>query len=429
MLKKLVFVNLTAHKLMEAKPLGQLLIEIMSRSREIMEAEASSLLIYDETDNRLHFTVATGEKEAQIKGQSIAMGEGIAGWVAQEKQPLLIADCYADSRFNPEFDRKTGFTTNNMLSVPLLSKDKLVGVLQVINHIGSDPFCENDIMLISALASQCAIAVENARLLDKLSEYNQTLEHRVAERTRELSRKNLLIEEQVERLKELDKEKMDFFRFVTHEVKSPVNTVQSAIETTLMVEGEQMNARIRGILERALARTHQVIDTVKDLAEMTKGSMPAQKDAEIINVIGFLEKILDDELGDNPRNLDVQFDSGPDDLNVRTYPQLLEKILANLISNAIRYNKEQGQLNVALQSGSSEYTIDVADTGIGISPEGLEKIFDEFYRTPEAKTHTAIGTGLGMAIVKKFVDRLGGRITVDSTIGEGTCFSLTLPRT
>ena len=149
----------------ENKPLDKLLTEIMESCKILMKAEASTLMIYDEKEDILMFEVATGDKGDILKLIKIHMGEGIAGWVAKNREPLLIEDCYSDPRFNPEFDKKTRFVTKSMICVPMIHKEKLIGILQVINKKDGKVFTERDLNLFRNLASQCAISIENAKLI------------------------------------------------------------------------------------------------------------------------------------------------------------------------------------------------------------------------------------------------------------------------
>lgn len=160
------FLHEISLKLSEKMPLAKLLYEIMESSKLVVQAEASSLLLYDHHDKKLHFQTVTGSKADQVKKFSLSLGEGIAGWVGRNRQPLLIEDCYKDARFNQAFDRHTKFRTRSMICVPLLRKNKLIGVMQVINKKGQGCFSQRDLILFETLASQCAIAIENARLVE-----------------------------------------------------------------------------------------------------------------------------------------------------------------------------------------------------------------------------------------------------------------------
>lgn len=174
--RNLHFLHQISQKISEKKPLSRLMTDIMENSKVLMNAEASSLLLYDPGDDKLHFMVATGEKGNVIKQFSVEMGQGIAGWTAAHRKASLVDDCYQDSRFNPAFDRESSFTTRSMICVPLIRNEKLLGVMQVINKKGGGVFDADDLSLFEILASQCAIAIENHDLIQRQIE-TETLEH------------------------------------------------------------------------------------------------------------------------------------------------------------------------------------------------------------------------------------------------------------
>lgn len=166
MVKELNYLHHVSQRISQKKEIEVLLHEIMESCKEVTNSEASSLLIYDEKENNLYFEVALGDKGHEVKKIVCNMGEGIAGWVAENRKPLLVADCYNDPRFNPDYDRQTGFRTRSMICVPMLMEEKLIGVIQVINKKGEKSFTERDLNLFQILASQCGISIENARLTD-----------------------------------------------------------------------------------------------------------------------------------------------------------------------------------------------------------------------------------------------------------------------
>lgn len=150
--------------------LNDLLNLIMNLSKETLEAEASSLMLLDEKTQELTFEVALGEKGDIIKKFRIPLGEGIAGWVAKIGEPLIVNDVEKDSRFAKKYDSATSFKTKSIICVPLKTQEKIIGVIEVLNKIGSESFDENDLNLLQAIANQAAIAIENARLYQDLKE-------------------------------------------------------------------------------------------------------------------------------------------------------------------------------------------------------------------------------------------------------------------
>ena len=183
------FLHKISQKISEKKPLPQLLSAIMESSKLLMNAEASSLLLYEPEDKKLYFHVATGDKGKVMKKFSVDLGVGIAGWVAKNKKPLLVEDCYKDPRFSPDYDKKSKFKTRDMICVPLIRKKQLLGVMQVINKKAKAKFQERDLRIFETLASQCAIAIENHNLVEKQVE-TEALE-RELDTAREIQQKLL----------------------------------------------------------------------------------------------------------------------------------------------------------------------------------------------------------------------------------------------
>lgn len=143
-----------------------LLALIMDTSKDVMHAEASSLLLLDPETQMLRFHVARGTAEAALRSVTVPLGQGIAGVVAQTGEPLLIPDAYQDPRFDPSYDQRSGFRTRSILTVPLKVKDAITGVVQVINKVGQAAFDERDLALFQTFASQASVALDNARLYE-----------------------------------------------------------------------------------------------------------------------------------------------------------------------------------------------------------------------------------------------------------------------
>ncbi len=149
----------------------------MEAATQLMKAEAGSLLLIDEEKNHLYFEVALGDQEEAIKKITLNIGEGIAGWVAQHGEPLIVNDPEKDPRFFKGVDVKTEFETKNLICVPVKVKERTIGVLEAINKKGGEDFNEEDLSLFLSLSDQVAIAWDNARLYQELEEvFFQTAE-------------------------------------------------------------------------------------------------------------------------------------------------------------------------------------------------------------------------------------------------------------
>lgn len=162
-------IELTKH-INSTLELEKLLDNMLQISTDMLQAEASSILLLDEDKDELIFTAATGEKKDKLKDIRIPVGEGIAGWVARENKSVLVADVQNDPRFFRKVDQNTAFKTTSIIAVPLLTKGKLIGVVEVLNKKNNKQFNEEDKSLLEAFANQAAVAIENAKLYENLND-------------------------------------------------------------------------------------------------------------------------------------------------------------------------------------------------------------------------------------------------------------------
>ena len=159
-LTKLVEINNVINATLDIK---KLLIVIMEIIKDIMQAEASTMLLFDDETGELVFKVALGEAGSElIEKYRVKLGQGVAGWVAENRKPVIINDVYTDPRFDPTFDKYTGFTTKSIVCTPLLFKGKLLGVIQAINPINRPLFEDEDLSLFKVFSNQASLAVQNA---------------------------------------------------------------------------------------------------------------------------------------------------------------------------------------------------------------------------------------------------------------------------
>lgn len=159
--------NLVAKTLNSTLNLKEVLDIVMNKIKDLIMAEAWSILMLDEASNELVFEVALGEKGDQVREMRLALGQGVAGWVAQHQQPVIVADAATDQRFFKGVDQRTGFRTKSIIATPLISRGRLLGVVEIMNKQGDAPFTDKDLELLQILADHAAIAIENARLYEK----------------------------------------------------------------------------------------------------------------------------------------------------------------------------------------------------------------------------------------------------------------------
>ncbi|MEN8005880.1 MAG: HAMP domain-containing sensor histidine kinase [Candidatus Krumholzibacteriota bacterium] len=226
-----------------------------------------------------------------------------------------------------------------------------------------------------------------------------------------------------------DRAKTDFFRYVTHEIKSPVNTAQSGVETALDLGGDSLAPSIRDVLGRAVSRLQQATRIVQDLADLTRGGVLKEENLAAVDLNKLITTAVDAQ-GEVAVRSGLKIDLALPDRPVvlTTVPPMVETVVANLVNNAFRYSHDGGRVWVRVVDLGKRVSLVVEDEGIGISEEDLDLIFEEFFRSTSARDKSNLGTGLGLPIVRKFVEELGGSIEVESKEGTGSLFTVTLPR-
>lgn len=265
-----------------------------------------------------------------------------------------------------------------------------------------------------SLGSMWIVLLTSAWIGAAIMRHNRTIKDELVQRQDELA--------------QAGKAQLDFFRFVTHEIKSPIVTAQSAVEAARELGDEGAAPAVDDMLRRAVARLEQATGIVRDLADLTRGSMAARPGFTDVDLAAILTRVLDQQAESMAaRNIALTTEIPAGAVTVSGDESMLDKVVSNLVSNAVRYNRDGGSVTVALAPYDGGGLLTVSDEGIGIAPEDQERIFEEFYRTAAAREASRLGSGLGLPIVKRFVEQHGGTIAVDSTPGRGSTFTVRLP--
>jgi two-component system phosphate regulon sensor histidine kinase PhoR len=232
----------------------------------------------------------------------------------------------------------------------------------------------------------------------------------------------------VTELRRLERVRQDFVANVSHEFKTPLTAIQGFAETLLggALEDPKNNRRFLEIMRDHANRLARLTDDLLKLARIEAGKL--ELEFSPVGVIEFVERCAETALMKASRKqitLDIEIPPGL--LPVRGDASLLRDVLQNLVDNAIQYTPPGGRIRVSARVNSNEVVIEVADTGIGIPLIDQERIFERFYRVDAARSREAGGTGLGLSIAKHIIDAHNGRLWVESTVGEGSRFSFSIP--
>ena len=395
-LERIIKVSEALNSTLELAPLLKVITEV---GNDLAGTEGCSILLYDEATENLKFMPATfsgGEIEVPIEGS-------IAGLIFRQARPILIRDVKSDPRWNRQVDQDNDFDTRSILGVPLKVKDQIIGVMELVNKIDEAGFGHDDIEIATALATQAAVAIENARLLDQ-------------------------VQQAYDDLSELDRLKSDFVSVASHELRTPLAVILGYASFLRDEVSEEGSEQLDVVLSSAM-KLRSLIDSMVNLRHVKNNDV--QLDATIFSMRDLVVEVLlefQTLIAAKSFKVKVRFLEGEDDpVDIEADRQKVYLVVANLVSNAIKFTPERGFLMLTLSRDIQNIYLQVADTGIGIPDGRTEKIFDDFYQVEASMTRRHEGMGLGLPIVKGMVDVHQGNIAVDSVEGRGSRFAVTLP--
>ena len=237
------------------------------------------------------------------------------------------------------------------------------------------------------------------------------------------------IDSQNRKLTEMDKHKTQFFLFSSHELKSPIIAIKTSIDGVIQSFADQIDARGLHVLQRASLRAQQMLNIIKELIDLSQNriELVAAK-LENIDILGVLKDVIEQErvhAESKHQKVIVNLPAGP--VYLRGDEEDFRKVFGNLINNAIHYTNEKRKIEINARYDNHNLWINFIDDGIGIPEKDISKIFDEFYRSGNAKRLITLGTGLGLSLVKQIIKNYQGEVAVKSEIEKGTTFSIHLP--
>lgn len=365
--------------------LGILLQHIVEAAQELTESDAASLLLFDPQTEHLYFEATTGPIDKSFDTTSVPVENSIAGWIFTQQKPLLINDADQDPRLFQDVEHLTSLKTKSIIGAPLLTKDKTLGVIEVVNkHTGV--FQDDDLRILQSLASQAAIAIENTRLFQQ----------------------------------------SDLIAEMVHELRTPLAALMAAAHLMMRPElAEDQRHQLSETVFDEVQRLNDMTTDFLELARLESGRVRfAREHVSLQELVQECVDIIRPQAAAAEVMLVTELD--PDVETVRGDRNRLKQLLLNLLTNAIKYSSTEGEVQVALSHHGDRAMLAVKDNGIGIPAESLPHIFERFYRVP-LKEGSVSGTGLGLAIAKRIVENHRGQIEVHSEPGKGSTFTVTLP--
>jgi signal transduction histidine kinase len=365
--------------------LNELLKRINRLAVELTNAEASSILLYDERKNQLYFAVADKPEIEAALSSVIVPSESIAGWVATHRQAAFVPDVQQDQRFFRNVEQMLNFQTHSIMATPMLIKGRLIGVLEALNK-QNGPFTEEDLEMLMVLSAQAAVAIENSRLFQQ----------------------------------------GDLINELVHEIRTPlssINTISYLLQRPDVSETQRQE--LSSMIQKEVQRLNDLTNTFLDYSRLESGRMRfASAPFDLAGLIEECVRIVSPQAVEKGVRLEKELTP-----NLPTFDgdrDKLKQVLLNLLSNAIKYNRPRGDVTLKLWSNQEIFSISVSDTGVGIPPEDLPHIGERFFRAGNVERKIT-GTGLGLSICKHIVEAHAGQMHVTSQINQGTTFTIELP--
>ncbi|HWW60533.1 MAG TPA: ATP-binding protein, partial [Thermoanaerobaculia bacterium] len=405
----------------------QLLMAIYTECRKVIDCSLFTIALVDETTNELSFELDVRD-DIILPKDRVPIGEGLNSWVILHHRPLLLGSTADELRLGVKAipDSKA---TESWLGVPMIARDRVIGVISIESYT-KNAFTNDDLILLTAIANQAAVAIENAQLYKDLEGLTYALEQRVMERTNELREANL-------RLMAADRSKNQFLANMSHELRTPLNSIIGFSSVLLESARASLPARLYKFLENIHTAGNHLLELINDILDLSKieaGKMELRPDEfDLRSTLAAVERVMKGFAADANVRIITRLD--PNVPLVRLDEGRLKQILFNLLSNAVKFSPQGSTVEIAVRGLAKEHSpigvptvrIDVIDKGVGIPADELQRIFDEFYQTEIGRRAHRGGTGLGLSLTRNFVELHRGTIEVESTPGAGSMFTLYLP--
>jgi len=390
-IRRLKALGSTSETINSTLDLDDLLDIILQQAIKHTNADRGTIYIVTEDGNSICSKVLDGEVEKEI---CLPIGSGIAGYVAETGEVLNIQDAYSDDRFNPQVDKDSGYKTRSLLTMPMKNPGgDVVGVIQLLNKdesINEGIFDRNDEEFIASMGVQGSIAIEKARMAEHMVK-NESLAA-------------------VGRLAS----------GIIHDFKNPMTVIRGYAQLLEMPleENERKDYLniILGQIDRLVGMTQEVLDFSRGKTEL--------KLNECL-VSPFIQELCSTIARDyKEQNVDVVMALPENDIEATFDEDRFTRVFFNLVGNARDAMPGGGTLSITLEENNGGWRLQIADTGTGIPEDRIEEIFQPF--ATFEKSH---GTGLGLAIVKSVIEAHNGSLEVESEVGKGTIFTISMPLT
>jgi two-component system NtrC family sensor kinase len=381
---------------------------VMDKAAETLPMDAGALFVFDEPAQLYRVAVSHNLPQEQVDNITFAFDEGVPGWVVRQREPLIINDASADQRVHPYV---VELGVQSVMAIPLITREQILGVLNLFGLSGVNAFDDEALRLAQVYADQAAVFIENARLVQELTEAAAELEARVDQRTRELrdSQAQVVRAEKMAAVGRLAAS-------VAHEVNNPLQAIALHLQLVADENADDASQEQIEIVQHELDRIAGIVKRLLDFQRPKEGRRSIQSVPDLLDdVLALAGK----QLQRSNISLICRLEDGLPP--VLAAGDQLQQVFLNLVLNAVEAMPDGGQLTVDGFRRAGNIIVQFADNGAGIALEDMDQLFEPFFSTK----HT--GSGLGLAVSQEIVSNHGGRLQATNRPQGGAVFTVTLP--
>ena len=392
------------YRMTKSIDLDEAIVSIVENAPSITRLQYCMVYLLDQNVRNIVSVKAPEAVEKKFGKLRFNMDELVASKIAVlERRPLFIEDARNYTNISQRIVKMLDF--RSAIVMPLIAREQVLGVMWLYSTDYEVRFDDNDRRSAIALANQAATIIYNARVFREL-------------------------EESYEKLKDLDRNKMEFFTLISHELRNPLAVIKGFTEIiydgTLGPLNTDQKDKLQKIRE-SVDRLTDIIGNMADISSFESRQYPVNKmPTSIQDIVNELVETMSFLF--NNKHIRVVVDVPMGLSLAEVDPKRLEQVLLNLLNNALKYTPEGGQVTVTARDRDSDILVYVHDTGIGIPKKDLDQIFSGFYHSGYKLSYEYKGPGLGLAISRKIIESHGGRIWADSEVGKGSTFYFTIPK-
>ena len=404
----------------------RLLDIIAEAAAELADTEAAAIALLDEQTNELYFEAASGPKSDEIKRTTVPLEGSLAGWVFKQNQPVIVHDAQTDPRHTGLIDRQTGLQTRSLMEAPLNARGKPIGVIMAVNYTQEAHFSDDDLQVLTALAAQATIAIQNARLFEAQSAItfeNARLFAAQNQAYAALAKAN-------EQLQEMDKLKSAFIGVITHELRTPIANLDFSLQLLERYGVDRWPEEQREqlpLLKEGIASAEQMVDNLISFATYLgkRGDLHLEW-VDLGAVVRETTRPLQSLAKGKDINFHLQIPSALP--KVQGDPERLSDAIHHLVQNAVKFTDAGGSIWVRCWEEQKEVHLEVRDTGTGIPADRLPGLWEGFAQMADPVRRGVAGLGLGLALVRHIISAHGGQVHANSVQGIGSIFGFRIPQ-